>query len=283
MDLKDKISIFKKDGFENLIIVIDFDCTLTKGYNKDGSRVSVISILRNNDFISFDYQEKAKALFVKYHPIEIDPNISFEDKKDAMRKWWTEHFDLLAKSGVDKKLIEEISKREDLICLRDGFDDFFNFQKEYNIPTLIFSSAGVGDVIKLHLEYIDRLNKDIHIITNFWDYNDDGKFVGIKGKVIHGMNKGVDILRGSVFYEKYKNKKNIILLGDSMSDLNMVEGFNYENIITIGFFNQSNTNGFVKDQKSFDDMRDKYYDKFDIVIEGDGDMSKVNELLKKLV
>jgi hypothetical protein len=52
----------------------------------------------------------------------------------------------------------------------------------------------------------------------------------------------------------------------------MVAGFEYDNLIKIGFLNDK-----------IDQQRKQYTENFDIVIEGDGDLSFVNELLEELI
>ncbi|MFH8080781.1 MAG: hypothetical protein QXO84_02785 [Candidatus Aenigmatarchaeota archaeon] len=64
-------------------------------------------------------------------------------------------------------------------------------------------------------------------------------------------------------------EKNIILLGDSINDVNMVKGFKYKNLLKIGFLN------FDEDK-----LRDSYSKNFDVIIEGDGDFSFINELIR---
>jgi hypothetical protein len=36
-------------------------------------------------------------LFKKYYPLEIDPNISLEEKNKYMTEWWEKSFDLFIK------------------------------------------------------------------------------------------------------------------------------------------------------------------------------------------
>ncbi|MBW6461676.1 MAG: hypothetical protein K0B07_01355 [DPANN group archaeon] len=95
--LKDKIA---KAGPDTLHVVTDFNRTLTKAYIDGKKTPSLISVLRNENYLSVEYAEKANELFDKYHPMEIDPLISEEDKRVAMNQWWTEHFNLLIKSQV---------------------------------------------------------------------------------------------------------------------------------------------------------------------------------------
>ncbi len=97
-----------KQGKNKLHVLADFDRTLTKAFI-DGKQIpSIISVLRDEHYLSEEYSEKAKALAEKYHPIEMNPNISLKEKKKKMNEWWTKHFDLLIKSGLNKKHLERV-------------------------------------------------------------------------------------------------------------------------------------------------------------------------------
>jgi 5'-nucleotidase len=93
----------KKGGFKKLHILSDFDRTLTKSFVEGIKVPSLISILRDYDYLCPEYVRESKELFEKYHPIEKDPNISPEDKKKAMYDWWTNHFRILIKYVLIKK------------------------------------------------------------------------------------------------------------------------------------------------------------------------------------
>ena len=61
-------------------------------------------------------------------------------------------------------------------------------------------------------------------------------------------------------------------MGDTLEDTDMITGFDYDQLIKIGFYNQPT-----------DENLDKYRETFDIVITGDGNMNYVNELLQKII
>jgi 5'-nucleotidase len=74
--LQNKIEKFRNDGINKVHIISDFDRTLTR-FEVNSKKVnSVISILRDENYLTPDYSERAKALFNKYHPFEIDFTIS---------------------------------------------------------------------------------------------------------------------------------------------------------------------------------------------------------------
>ncbi|MCX8179346.1 MAG: hypothetical protein N3E38_01235 [Candidatus Aenigmarchaeota archaeon] len=85
----------KKDGLSKLHVVSDFDRTLTYGKVNGRKIPSLISILRDENYLSEEYSKKAKELFEKYHPTETDTSIDVKEKKKLMQKWWEEHYKIL--------------------------------------------------------------------------------------------------------------------------------------------------------------------------------------------
>ena len=205
------------DGPEKLYVVSDFDKTLTSCFVNGKKIVSLISILRDEHYLTPDYAEKAQVMYDKYHPIEIDQNISFAEKEKAMHEWWTTHYDLLIKSGLSKKDLENVAK-SNKISFRAGSLDFFDFLYEHNIPLLILSSAGVGaETISLYLENYHKLYKNIHVVSNTFIWDDNDRVVGVKEPIIHTFNKDYTSVRQFPFYSELEKRKNVILLGDVVS------------------------------------------------------------------
>ncbi len=179
----------KKDSLNSLYILADFDRTLTRAYFEDEFIPSVISILRNGGFLTQKYADQAHALFNKYHPIGIDPKIPESDKKQAMYEWWITHFDLLIDSSLNKKDIVEVIKSSK-IQLRYGAQTFFQFLHTKNIPLIILSSATLGtESIGLFLEKEGVLTNNIHIISNSFEWDDNGFAEQIREPIIHTLNK----------------------------------------------------------------------------------------------
>jgi len=86
------------------------------------------------------------------------------------------------------------------------------------------------------------------------------------------FNKGEIALKGLPVMKKLEDRVNVILLGDSLGDIQMTEGFNYKNIIRVGFYN-------YEDEEKLDDFKDSY----DIVILKDGNMDFVNNLFQEII
>jgi len=257
------------EGVEKLHVLSDFDRTLLKSFVDGQKSPSVIAQIRNGKFLTPDYAPRAHALFDKYHPIELDPKISREEKSKAMREWWSEHFKLLAECGLTKAVMEKIVATK-TIRFRDGALEFIDFLHEKNIPLVIMSGAP-GDMVAMYLAQEGRLYDNVHIIATFLKFDEAGKMIGIKELLIHSLNKYEIILKDFPVFGEIKNRPNVLLLGDSLDDVGMVEGFDYKNILKIGFLNEE-----------VDANLENFKKTFDVVLLGDPGMEYVNNLLKEM-
>lgn len=256
------------EGAKNFHVLADFDRTLTNAFVEGKKIPSIISVLRDGNYLSLEYTKKARELFEKYHPIETDLNLSDEEKKVAMREWWETHFDLLINSGLNKNDLERIVK-EGAIVLRKGVLEFFNLLNEKRIPLVILSSSGIGDVISIYLRNQRKMYDNIYVVSNFYEWDEKGNAVCVKKPIIHAMNKDEVIFKELPFYNDISNRKNVLLLGDSLGDLKMIKGVDYNNLISVGFLNEK-----IKENL------DLYKKFFDVVISGDGSFEWANNFIK---
>ena len=266
--LKQKIISQGSDKFH---VVADFDRTLTKAFVNGKQTPSIVSVLRNENYLSEEYSKKAKELANHYHPIEIDPAISMNVKKKKMQEWWEKHFELLIKSGLNKKNLERVIN-EEKIEFREGASEFLDLLHEKKIPLIILSSSGIGDLIPMYLEKYGKLYDNVHIITNLYKWDKKGNAIGINKPIIHVFNKDETFIKDyPKIYNKIKDRKNVLLLGDSLGDLGMVEGFDYDNLLKIGFLNEE----VERDLK-------EYKKNFDVIITNDYNMDYVNDFIKQI-
>ena len=84
---------------------------------------------------------------------------------------------------------------------------------------------------------------NIHIVSNEYQWDKNGNAVEVKEPIIHSLNKNESSLKNFPFYEDIKPRKNILLLGDSLGDLDMITGFDYVSLISIGFYNYKDNSG----------------------------------------
>ena len=267
-ELEQKIG---KDGIEKFYVLADFDRTLTTAFVDGKSIPSLISILRDGNYLTADYAPKAHELFNKYHPIEIDSKIPFEEKLKSMQNWWQEHFDLLIKCGLNKKDVEK-AVESGKVKFREGFDKFTKTLEENNVPLVIMSSSGLGkDAISMYLEKANALYDNVFIISNNFEWDENGNMIGVKKPIIVTLNKSEILVKDFPVFEKIKERKNVLLMGDSIEDIEMVDGFECDNLIKIGFLND-------KVEENLED----YNRNFDATILNDSSLDFVNEMLVRM-
>ncbi len=265
-----KIDSIKASGSTSFHVIADFDKTLTRA-SVDGKKVvSSYALLRNGEYLTKDYVDKSHAMFAEYHPYEIDPKIPMDIKIKKMEEWWKKHYELMVECGMQKKIIEEIISLGQLKT-RDGFDIFIDSLEKSNVPLLIFS-AGQGDMIKEFLTQNKKLTSNVHLISNFYTFNDEGRVIGYKTPFIHTFNKNEVAIKETPYYQEIKEHRHVILLGDQIADLDMSHGIEHDTIITIGFLNIDR-----------EDLFNEFSEKYDVVILDDGSLEYVNELIQTLL
>ena len=90
--------------------------------------------------------------------------------------------------------------------------------------------------------------------------------------IIHSFNKNETVVHELPIYEDIKERKNVLLLGDTLGDVHMADGFAYEHIIKVWFLNHETP-----------ELKEAYSKIYDVVIMGDGNMKWVNELIQKII
>ena len=259
----------KKDGLSNLSIFADFDRTLTYGTVKGKKTPSMIAVLRqDNNYLGEDYSKKAALMAEKYHPIEFDSSIKEEDKRKEMVRWWQEHLSLLIEKKLKKEHLQRIVN-ERSVSFREDVDGVFNFLRENDVPLVIISASGLGkDPIAMMIEKEIGVFPNVSIISNSFDYDKEGTVIGYSNFIVHTMNKDEVLVKEKSIYEKVKDRKNVILLGDSFDDIKMAENIKYKNLLKICFLNEY-TMDKIEDYKKI----------YDVLVLNDSSMNFVKELL----
>lgn len=259
----------KNDWFENLYILADFDNTLTKAYSAWKKRPSLISVLRSEWYLDEDYSKKAFELFDYYHPIENNSNISLEEKKKKMTDWRNAHLNLLIDKWLNKKDIEKIIESK-IIELRPWVKELLKNLSKNKIPLIIISANWLGaDSIEIYLKKEWFLTPNIKIISNKFEFDDSWNAIDFDKRVIHTFNKDETVLKDyTEIYKEINNRKNVILLWDSLWDVWMIEWFDYDNLLKIWFLNEKDEN-----------LLEKYRENYDLVLTWDNDALKFKNLL----
>ncbi|DAZ95232.1 TPA: hypothetical protein N0F65_003467 [Lagenidium giganteum] len=272
---------FCTDGVDKLMVITDFDQTLTPYYRPDGTREkSSHGVLMKSGAISPVIRKRELELTAKYHPIETSPELTREQKLPHMIEWWARTREVLIENGVTRAQIEASVAEGDL-SFRDGFTEIFDVLAAANVPTLIFS-AGIYDVIHevLRQQYAAKTPaitppKNIHVVSNMMQFNDAGQLLDFKGNLIYSFNKNAIVLEGSEFWTQceMQQRRNVLLLGDTLGDTRMTHGLDSteDEIIRVGFLNAR-----------VDESLEAFVEAFDVVLTHDASLRPVELLLHQL-
>ncbi|KAI9916135.1 hypothetical protein PsorP6_018005 [Peronosclerospora sorghi] len=275
-----KLNKFTTNRLEKLVVIADFDYTLTPAYKPTGERApSTHGLLMTCKALGPRLASLGRQIFAKYYPIEQSATLTNDEKLPLMVEGWTATHALFIEHGISKRDIRDAVEASDL-KLRDGFFETFELLARANVPTLIFS-AGLYDVIHavLDKEYAKTRTKtpppNVHVISNMMRFDEKEKAVEFEGTLIHSLNKNATAVIGTEFWKKCQLEKrcNILLLGDSLSDCNMTNGleFTEDDILRIGFLNED-----------ADKKLDLYLQHFDVVLTNDSTLWPVELLLHQL-
>ncbi|KAI1885591.1 hypothetical protein AGOR_G00205380 [Albula goreensis] len=260
-----------KGGAAKLQIITDFDMTLSR-FSNNGKRCPTChNIIDNCKLVTEDCRKKLLQLKDKYYPIEIDPHLTMEEKYPFMVEWYFKSHTLLVEQRLQKEKLPEVVRESDA-CLREGYEQFFDRLQVHNVPVFIFS-AGLGDVLEEIIRQAGVYHPNVKVVSNFMDFDEKGVLKGFKGDLIHVYNKHDGALRNTDYFKQLKDNCNIILLGDSLGDLNMADGVpSVENILKIGYLNDK-----------VEERLEKYMDCYDIVLVKDETLEVPNSILQKIL
>ncbi|XP_015261221.1 PREDICTED: cytosolic 5'-nucleotidase 3A isoform X2 [Gekko japonicus] len=260
-----------KGGSAKLQIITDFDMTLSR-FSYAGKRCPTChNIIDNCKLITDECRKKLLQLKEIYYAIEIDPNLTIEEKYPYMVEWYNKSHALLIEQTLQKDKLAEIVRESD-VMLKEGYENFFDKLHEHNIPVFIFS-AGIGDILEEVIHQAGVYHPNIKVVSNFMDFDENGVLKGFKGEVIHVYNKHDGALKNTEYFKQLKENSNIILLGDSQGDLTMADGVaNVEHILKIGYLNDK-----------VEELLEKYMDSYDIVLVKDDSLDVANSILQKIL
>ena len=255
--VKDNLPI---ENLDNLYVVADFDRTITNGSSKTSW-----SILANSNLVPKSYVTERQALYDYYRPIEISDKADYSYKTKMMKEWFKKHIELFVKYKISKQVFEEAATNLRIMEFRPYAREFIEFLHNNNIPIIIIS-AGIGNFIESFLEHNNCNFDNVYISSNKIIFKNDIA-VGVGENIIHSFNKNEVSLTNDIL-DKIKNRDNVILLGDQVSDLNMVDKNKHKSVISIGFL-------------TLDAPKDVMTSNFDIVCEENDNYDDVKKLVFK--
>jgi len=281
-----KINRIKAASLDKLMVISDFDATLSKHHTKSDPTTrlpSTFGVLEQDTGLPAEAQKICQDNYKKYYPIEMDTTISEDEKRKHMINWWTSSQAAIVGAGsITKDCITDAVIKSP-ICLRDNSAEMLKFCKEKKVPFLVFS-AGCGDIIDSQLKYKEPIcwsEENMMLVSNMLGFHEDtGILKEFRKPLIHTLNKQGFVKRikefgtesGDRIDEMVSARSNVIVMGDHLGDLRMSEGMdNIDDALTIGFLNYN-----------FEKNLQPYMDAFDVVLVDDESMDVPNLILKDL-
>jgi len=250
-NVKEKLQRLIDDGPEKLQILSDFDWTMTKWKENGKLLPSSHGVMEESDVMPRSFIKKVKDIFAHYYPIEINPNITDEEKIPIMEEWWTKTRAALLETNITRAMITEMTGNTPL-RLRDGLHELAMDLCDWKIPLLIFS-AGIGDIVIEILKHEKLFLRNQTVISNQIEWDDKGFITGYKNPIIHSFNKNVALKRHLGYFENNKSRSNAILMGDSIGDLRMTQGVeSISTCLKIGFLNDKIEERLPSYQQNYD-------------------------------
>uniref|UniRef100_A0A0N4V6U0 5'-nucleotidase n=1 Tax=Enterobius vermicularis TaxID=51028 RepID=A0A0N4V6U0_ENTVE len=261
-----KIKRIIEDGVQKLMVISDFDYTISRYRNSNGEKcwTSYGVFETSNSAPCLLLSEKCNVLKDKYVTIEYDPCMSIEEKTPYMEEWFvsdSENYNCCLAFIHTVFFIQCV--RDSKIELRDGTMAFFETLDSCNVPLIIFS-AGIGNVIEIFLKQkFGKVLENVHIISNLMEFDQNGYVKRFLEPLIHTFCKNASVLDTNLpVFKNLSDRTNVILMGDSLGDLDMDTGVaNKGVVLKIGFLN-FNVSALL----------DAYLDGFDIVLIDDQSM-----------
>lgn len=214
----------------------------------DGRRAcSCHKALEDSDLLPEAYHDTAKALQTFYYAKEIDHTLAMPEKIRYMVEWVEKAHEALISYHFRRELLAPAVKDAHL-ALREGTQDIIDLTAKggpdgVSVPLLIFS-AGIADVIEevCRQQLPKPLPENVHIVSNRMLFSEpEGILTGFTEPVFHVFNKRASAVIDTApyFHEAtYEGKrKNVVLCGDSLGDLHMSDGIDFEDIIRVGYLN----------------------------------------------
>ncbi|EGZ07613.1 hypothetical protein PHYSODRAFT_528840 [Phytophthora sojae] len=293
-----KMRKFTRDGADQLLVIADFDRTLTPYYKQRSDPKAPLQqessshgLLMTSSVLQPQVCAGEQELFAKFYPVEMSPTLSDEEKLPFMEQWWNSAHALLVEYKLTQDQVQQAVALGSL-SFRQGFHPLLKLLHDQQVPTLVFS-AGLYDVIHAALEQefaaeskrnggvqggreaSDRVftPSNVHVVSNMMRFDANGVIEGFDGALIHSLNKSARVLLDSPFWHscELEKRRNVLLLGDSKGDVHMAEGLDEEEIIRVGFLNVH-----------VDEALDEYLDLYDVVFTHDASLVPVQMLVEQM-
>ena len=191
---------------ESLCVITDFDLTLTTGGSQECH-----DILGKSPVMP-------AAVRREFAPL-LDFSTPFEPPLDGSG-WLDKANQILVASGTPRRADLPPLVRKAPTRLRPGANELLELLAALGVPVLVVS-AGCTDVITEFLEAHGALFPNMCVSSNkmLWDEVSGDLCRIAPEQPITSFNKGLTYARNEAFFERHRQRRNLLVLGDRTSDL----------------------------------------------------------------
>lgn len=237
-------------------VITDFDWTLS-------TVTSQTSMGIVPDYIGGELLKKRKEIFEYYHPIELDYTIPDDEKSKLMKEWARKSFSLLSEYITEDIIINATKSAK--TYLRSGTKEFLKSLYEKNIPVIVMS-AGIGNVIKNFLKKEEILFDNVTVVANIFEFKNKKPILDLEN-IVYTSNKNYYNIPENI-RNIIEEKEKIILFGDVIEDLKMINKEQLNKTITCGFLD-----------KNIESNLNVFNENFDIVLTENKDFNSIKDII----
>ncbi len=216
--LEELIKILDSAGDKEVIVICDFDGTLTSAK----SDVTMNAMAKYFGYDS-DFAKERTALYGQYGKY-LAPSDDAERYK-ALNKWWSAQMQLFKKYNIAPEAYSDAAAKLDFE-LHDGTYELLSYCEKQDIPVFVVS-CGLGNMIIPILAMSGLLSMNMRVIANFIRYDGDAPISYTP--VVTPANKAAHVTLELEEFENYyalvigNKKEDITLLPEDISTGILVE------------------------------------------------------------
>ena len=205
--LEELVKVMDSAGDKEVIVVCDFDGTLTEA----GSDSSMNGMAKAMGYDS-DFAKARDALYHEYAPL-----IEAADEETAYKlydKWWKAQMNLFTGFNLPPESYTDALGRLNL-TIRSEAATLLKFCEKQDIPVFVVS-AGLGNLIIPTLAFSGLLSMNMRVLANFVRYNEE-KAVSYT-PVVTPVNKAAHLYLELEEFENY----HAVVFGNEARDLRIL-------------------------------------------------------------
>mmetsp|Transcript_27845 Transcript_27845/g.71345 ORF Transcript_27845/g.71345 Transcript_27845/m.71345 type:complete len:314 (+) Transcript_27845:125-1066(+) len=226
-----------------LLVITDFDATITAG---DADQCH--DLMGKSPLLSKAFREEFAPL------LDWTTNAAIDGVE-----WWDKAHELMLKHGMPPRSRLPGLVRDAFMPPRPGALQMLEKLAKMNVPVLIVS-AGLSDVIEEFLRQHDALTENVTVCSNRLNYGADSVPQSVSpSQPVTSFTKAAAYRMAGAFFRHWNNRRMILVLGDSVTDIDAAHEVPYDECLSVGFLNSRPATSMTK-----------YADTFDAVVLGNG-------------